>query len=69
MLRVDGTLHFVADHSAPKYPHMRGSENHHVLTSLVKEDMLMVVKLFIDWLKVNPEVTKCEVGEDMSVQR
>ena len=41
---------------------------HHFLTNLVKEDLLMVLKLCVDWLRVNPEVTQCEDAIAMFTQ-
>lgn len=51
-----------------KSAHSRGHEHHHLLTNLVKEDLLMVIKLCVDWLRVNPEVTKCEDSIAMFTQ-
>ena len=52
---------FFADSASSKGLHTRPNE-HHLITSLVKEDLLMVIKLCIDWLRVNPEATVCEVS-------
>jgi hypothetical protein len=41
---------------------------HHFLTNLVKEDLLMVLKLCLDWLRANPEVTECEDAVAMFTQ-
>ncbi|XP_046857731.1 protein SMG5-like [Xenia sp. Carnegie-2017] len=44
-----------ADSISPKSVPIR----HHILTNVVKEDLLMVLKISLDWLRLNPEVVKC----------
>jgi hypothetical protein len=55
---------FSSDLVLPKSVHTR----HHFLTNLVKEDLMMVLKLCVDWLRVNPEVTECEDSVGMFTQ-
>ena len=55
---------FLSDFILPKSVQNR----HHFLTNLVKEDLLMVVKLSLDWLRLNPEVCECEDSAAMFAQ-